>query len=139
MFVQRLHEDAKLPTKGSIDAAGYDLYSLQTDVVPAGGRVLISTGLAIRVPVGTYGRIAPRSGLAVKHGIDVGAGVCDFDYSGEVRVLLFNHGSASYTVEKGDRIAQMVLEKIEHQAVVIEVSELPDTVRGCNGFGSTGL
>ena len=74
-------------------------------------KALISTGLQMQIPLGNYGRIAPRSGLAVKHFIDVGAGVIDADYRGEVKVLLFNFGSDSFTVEKGDRIAQLIIEK----------------------------
>lgn len=75
------------------------------------GKALISTGISVQIPIGNYGRIAPRSGLAVKHFIDVGAGVVDADYRGEVRVLLFNFGEEEFKVSQGDRIAQLIIEK----------------------------
>ena len=86
---------------------------------------------------GTYGRIAPRSGLAWKKHIDVGAGVIDADYRGNVGVVLFNHGAEDLEVKVGDRVAQLILEKIAY-AEVEEVAELPETVRGAGGFGSSG-
>ncbi|TNY19945.1 dUTPase-like protein [Rhodotorula diobovata] len=136
-LVQRLVDSAKLPARGSALAAGYDLAAAEAKVVPAQGKALISTGLAIAVPEGTYGRIAPRSGLASKHMIDTGAGVIDADYRGEVKVLLFNHAKEDFQVNAGDRVAQLILERIvtpEPQ----EVASLADTVRGAGGFGSTG-
>ena len=108
-------------------------------VIPSGEQRAISTKIAIRTPVGTYGRIAPRSGLAAKHMIDVHAGVIDRDYTGEVVVLLVNHSmTAPFAVSKGDRVAQLVLEKIA-SPVVTEVLELDGTARGVGGFGSTGV
>ncbi|GAA6001241.1 bifunctional dITP/dUTP diphosphatase [Rhodotorula paludigena] len=136
-LVQRLSETAKLPTRGSLLAAGYDISSAEAKVVPAQGKALISTGLAIAVPEGTYGRVAPRSGLASKHMIDTGAGVIDADYRGEVKVLLFNHAKEDFQINIGDRIAQLILERIvtpEPQ----EVASLSATDRGAGGFGSTG-
>lgn len=135
--IKMLSNTAKLPVRASPGAAGYDLFSTDHCVVPAHGRVLVSTGLAIRVPEGCYGRIAPRSGLAVKHGIDVGAGVIDQDYRGEVHVLLFNTGDDSYTVSVGDRIAQLILEQIVTPETQL-VGVLDETARGAGGFGSTG-
>ena len=96
------------------------------------------TGLAISFPAGLYARIAPRSGLALKKFIDVGAGVVDHDYRGEVGVVLFNHGDQDFEVNMGDRIAQLILEKIDTPPVE-EVQGLGDTVRGVGGFGSTGV
>lgn len=94
------HPGASLPTRGSALAAGYDLYSSETLTLPArGGRKVVQTGIRIKVPSGTYGRVAPRSGLAVKHGIDVGAGVVDEDYRGLLGVLLFNFGEEDFTSE----------------------------------------
>ncbi|GAA5936088.1 hypothetical protein JCM3775_003576 [Rhodotorula graminis] len=136
-LVQRLVDAAKMPARGSALAAGYDLAAAEAKVVPAQGKALISTGLAIAVPEGTYGRIAPRSGLASKHMIDTGAGVIDADYRGEVKVLLFNHAKEDFQVNAGDRVAQLILERIvtpEPQ----EVASLADTERGAGGFGSTG-
>lgn len=92
LLIKRLVPSAQLPTRGSPLAAGYDLYASSASVVPAGGKALVSTGLSIAVPEGTYGRVAPRSGLASKWSIHTGAGVVDADYRGEVFVLLFNLG-----------------------------------------------
>ena len=89
------------------------------------------------IPEGTYGRVAPRSGLAAKHHLDVGAGVIDADYRGPVGVVMFNLGQTDYPVKKGDRIAQLILEKIL-MAEIEEVDDLDDTERGEGGFGSTG-
>ncbi|KAH3678527.1 hypothetical protein WICMUC_001544 [Wickerhamomyces mucosus] len=132
-------ENATIPTRGSVLAAGYDLYSSEAAVVPAKGQNLVATDISIIVPVGTYGRVAPRSGLAVKHGISTGAGVIDADYRGEVKIVLFNHSDKDFKIEKGDRIAQLVLEKIVNADIIeIEESQLDDTERGAGGFGSTG-
>lgn len=138
LLVKKLASTARLPVRASSEAAGYDLWSAQATVVPARGKQLVSTGLAITVPRGTYGRIAPRSGLAWKHFIDVGAGVCDRDYTGEVGVLLFNHSDQDFHVAVGDRVAQLILEAIA-VADVVEVPDLPETQRGVGGFGSTGI
>ena len=88
--------------------------------------------------VGTYGRIAPRSGLAVKNGISTGAGVVDRDYTGEVKVVLFNHSENDFEVKVGDRVAQLILEKIVEDAEVVVVESLEESARGAGGFGSTG-
>lgn len=138
LSVKRLSENAVLPTRGSEFAAGYDLASAHDAEVPARGRLLVKTDLAIAIPPGTYGRVAPRSGLAVKHGIGVGAGVIDYDYRGNVGVVLFNHSDTNFVIQRGDRIAQLVLEQIA-MTEVQEVDELPETTRGTDGFGSTGM
>ncbi|QRV80272.1 dUTP diphosphatase [Ceratobasidium sp. AG-Ba] len=137
LLIKRVSEKAKLPTRGSALAAGYDLYSAEKKVIPARGKALVDTQISIAVPLGTYGRIAPRSGLASKHMIDTGAGVVDADYRGILFVLLFNHADQDFTVEEGDRIAQLILEKIVTPEVV-EVQDLEETLRGSAGFGSTG-
>lgn len=98
----------------------------------------MKTGLQIRVPIGCYGRVAPRSGLAVKKFVDCGAGVIDADYRGEVGVVLFNFGEEDFNVQIGDRIAQLVLEKIS-MTDVVAIDKLDDTERGTGGFGSTGV
>ena len=128
---------AVVPARGSPGAAGYDLSSLDGGVVPARGRLCVPTGLGIAVPQGTYGRIAPRSGLAAKHSIHVGAGVVDEDYRGEVKVLLFNLSDVDFEIKAGDRVAQLVLERVATPDVEVVVS-LEDTERGEGGFGSTG-
>lgn len=137
MQVKLLSSNAKAPTRGSAHAAGYDMYSSESAVIPAQGRALVKTDISIAVPINTYARVAPRSGLAVKHGISTGAGVIDADYRGEVRVLLFNHSTEDYKVEMGDRIAQLIIEQICTPEVEV-VDELAETVRGAGGFGSTG-
>ena len=135
--VKLLSKNAILPKKGSIYSAGFDIYSSETNTVKSKGKLLVKTGISMSIPNGYYGRIAPRSGLACKKFIDVGAGVVDSDYRGEVRVLLFNFGEEDFEVKEGDRIAQLVIEKIGIMEIV-EVDELEDTVRGEGGFGSTG-
>lgn len=136
--VKKLAFEAHLPTRGSGGAVGYDLYAHCDCVIPPTKRALIATGIAVVVPAGVYGRVAPRSGLAVKHGIQVGAGVIDPDYTGEIKVLLFNHGDDDFVVQKGDRIAQLVLERCE-TPLIEEVGIVEDTQRGSGGFGSTGV
>ncbi len=107
-------------------------------VVPARGKELVKTDLSVAIPKGTYARVAPRSGLAWKKFIDVGAGVVDYDYRGNVGVILFNHGEEDFVVRKGDRVAQLILERIVTPDVV-ECEDLEDTERGAGGFGSTGV
>ncbi|CAI9297893.1 unnamed protein product [Lactuca saligna] len=136
--VKKLSEKAILPARGSSLAAGYDFSSAIDTKVPARGKALVPTDLSIAVPEGTYARIAPRSGLTWKHSIDVGAGVIDADYRGPVGVILFNHSDSDFEVKTGDRIAQLIIEKIITPEVV-EVDDLDSTVRGAGGFGSTGV
>ncbi|EGE00156.1 deoxyuridine 5'-triphosphate nucleotidohydrolase [Trichophyton tonsurans CBS 112818] len=135
--VKKLVPEARAPTRGSAFAAGYDLYAAKETVIPGRGKGLVSTGLAIAVSEGTYGRIAPRSGLASKNFIDTGAGVIDADYRGEVKVLLFNFSGVNFTIKEGDRIAQLILERIYTPEVLV-VEQLEESVRGAGGFGSTG-
>ncbi|CAK9146355.1 unnamed protein product [Ilex paraguariensis] len=136
--VKKLSENAVLPSRASPLSAGYDLSSAIETKVPARGKAMIPTDLSISIPEGTYARIAPRSGLAWKHSIDVGAGVIDADYRGPVGVILFNHSDVDFEVEVGDRIAQMIIERILTPEVA-EVDDLDSTVRGAAGFGSTGV
>lgn len=135
--VKLLSETAQPPTRGSEHAAGLDLYASEGVTILPGNRALVATGIAVEFPPGNYLRIAPRSGLAVKQGIDVLAGVVDADYRGEVRVALINLGNKDVVIHEGDRIAQAILEKIEVPDVVL-VDELSDTTRGAGGYGSTG-
>jgi len=137
LLVKKTNSNGIIPTRGSSNAIGLDLYSNETVVIPAGKQMIVSTGIAIKTPPGTYGRIAPRSGLAVKYGIHVGAGVIDPDYTGEVGVVLFNLGTESFQVKSGDRIAQLILEQAV-MAQVHVVESLTVTSRGSSGFGSTG-
>lgn len=109
----KLSEYASAPSTHSEHSAGYDLASAYDYIVPTKGKCLIKTDLVFEIPSGCYARIAPRSGLAKKHFIDVGAGVVDSDYRDNVCILLFNFGESDFKVKRGDRIAQMILEKIE--------------------------
>lgn len=137
LLVKKLSDSAIVPQRATQNSIGYDLYSNETMKVKAGGRALIRTGIAVKTPDGTYGRIAPRSGLALKHGIDVGAGVIDPDYTGEVGVILFNFGDCDFSISHGDRIAQLILEKAEIVSLQL-VENLDNTNRGDRGFGSSG-
>uniref|UniRef100_A0A915BFB9 Deoxyuridine 5'-triphosphate nucleotidohydrolase n=1 Tax=Parascaris univalens TaxID=6257 RepID=A0A915BFB9_PARUN len=134
----KLSADACAPTYGSEWAAGADLYSACDCIVPAKGKLAVPTDIQVEIPVGYYGRVAPRSGLASKNFIDVGGGVIDADYRGNVKVLLFNFGDEAFEIRKGDRIAQLICERIGH-CEFVETSSLEDTVRGAGGFGSTGV
>ncbi|XP_034940330.1 deoxyuridine 5'-triphosphate nucleotidohydrolase [Chelonus insularis] len=134
----KLSDKAFPPIKGSNLAAGYDLRSAYDYVIPAQGKELVKTDIQIVVPEGTYGRIAPRSGLAWKNFLNVGAGVIDADYRGNVGVVLFNHSNTDFKVSAGDRIAQLICEKIEYPELK-ELSTLDETARGDGGFGSTGV
>lgn len=126
----------KTPTRGSEQAAGLDLYAAQSVEIPAHSRVAVSAGIKIKTPHNTYGRIAPRSSLALK-GISVDAGVIDRDYRGEIQVLLVNTCDFTFKVTSGDRIAQLIIERIATVDVEI-VNSLDATTRGSGGFGSTG-
>ncbi|CAN8099236.1 unnamed protein product [Discula destructiva] len=137
LLIKKLSEKARLPTRGSAFSAGYDIYASKATIIPAHGKGLVDTDISMACPAGTYGRIAPRSGLASKHFIDTGAGVIDADYRGQVKILLFNHSETDFAVSEGDRVAQLVLERI-YTPEVLEVAELEDSVRGAGGFGSTG-
>lgn len=144
-----LAADAVLPQRGSEGAAGYDLYAcINTETanqvidtqpvitILPGSRVLVPTGVKMAIPPGRYGRVAPRSGLANRYGIDVLAGVIDSDYRGYIGVILLNTGSEIYTVRHGDRIAQIIIET--HDTPLMTVMSLDSTSRGNSGFGSTG-
>ena len=133
--VRRLHDLAVMPQRGSDGAAGLDLCSIEEKTIKAGEYELVRTGIAVELPRESYGRIAGRSGLASR-GIDVGAGVVDRDYRGEVRVLVRNHSSADYKIFAGDRIAQLIVEKVVDVSVR-EEQTLSATRRGDGGFGST--
>ena len=131
-----LHDSAKNPTKGHIDDAGWDLYSSETVSIPAGATVLVSTGVAMAIPKSYVGLIWDRSSMGVK-GVHRHAGVIDSGYRGEVKVCLHNTTKEAYHVERGDRIAQLLIQEVPvfRQHVV---DELDTTNRGDGGFGSTG-
>ena len=135
--VKLLNDDATVPSRGSSGAVGYDMACIEDFLLDTQSYVLVSTGIAIQLPTGVYGRVAPRSGLTVKHGVHIGAGVIDPDYMGEIKVAMFNLGLKPVEFKKGDRIAQLILERCEVPDV-IQVDELVTTQRGEGGFGSTG-
>jgi len=136
--VKKLSENATIPTQGTSFAAGYDLYAAEDAVVVCGTRKLIKTNISMEITPGYYGRIAPRSGLAYKNGIDILAGVIDSDYRGDIGVILYNTDkNIDFTVKKGDRIAQIIFEAC-YTATLNNVDNLDNTLRQAGGFGSTG-
>lgn len=136
MMVRLLHPLAKEPKRGSEGAAGYDLYSIEEKTIASKDRGLVDLGISLAIPAGFYGRVASRSGLSVRHGIEVGAGVIDSDYRGPVKVMLHNHGPDDYTIGIGERIAQLIITPVAFPGFIYET---PDkTSRGAGGFGSTG-
>ena len=139
--VKLLHSDAKVPTRANATDAGLDLRAYIDGLdkyIPSGSRLTIGTGISIKIPTGYVGRILPRSGLAAKSGIDVLAGVIDSGYTGEIKVVLLNTDKTNgFNIAKNDRIAQLVIQKIELWNPVV-VEELDETERGENGFGSSG-
>lgn len=148
LFVKKLTETALVPTRayacefdGSTKVhyqdAGCDLYSDEDIQIQPLSRVLVKTGIAVMIPEGCYGRVAPRSGLSYKSELDVGAGVIDRDYRGEVMVCLINAGWKPFNVKHGMKIAQLVCERVAYPEIVC-VENLDITVRGDKGFGSSG-
>src|SRR5262245_23588262 len=135
---RRLDLRAILPTRGSPAAAGLDLYSIEEIHIPPHQRALARTGLAVAIPLGFYGRVAPRSGLAVKNGLDVLAGVIDSDYRGELCCALLNTGDEPIDLPQGSRLCQLIIEQII-TPIPAWSDELDDTTRGEGGFGSTGV
>jgi dUTP pyrophosphatase len=144
--IRRLpHADGlALPAYQTVDAAGMDLVAAVPEsgpiILTPGARALVPTGLKFELPAGTEAQVRPRSGLAAKHGVTVlnSPGTIDADYRGEVSVILINHGATAFTIQRGDRIAQMILAPVT-QARLVETDRLGQTKRGSGGFGSTGL
>jgi dUTP pyrophosphatase len=131
--------DLPLPSYATPGSAGLDLRSTDALTLKPGARALISTGIAIALPLGFEAQVRPRSGLAVKHGVTVlnSPGTIDSDYRGEIKVPLINHGTEDFVIARGDRIAQMVIAAVV-TADLVEVETLDDTARGASGFGSSG-
>ena len=133
----RVDENGSLPEYSTTGAAGADLRASEPVEIAPGARTAVPTGLRLQIPPGHVGLVWPRSGLAVRHGIDTLAGVIDSDYRGEVLVVLVNHGEEPFRVEKGDRIAQLLVQKVE-RAGFWAVAAIDATGRGEGGFGSSG-
>jgi dUTP pyrophosphatase len=138
--VKKLREDSILPQYAHPGDAGLDLFAVESVAIPAGETRLVKTGIALELPVGTEAQVRPRSGLALKHQITVlnTPGTIDEGYRGEVGVILINHGRQTFGVEKGMKIAQMVVKPVL-SVDIVETSDLSDTSRGAGGFGSTGF
>jgi dUTP pyrophosphatase len=138
--VKRLDTDAKLPQKSDSSDAGFDLSSIEILSIPPQGYAKVKTGLAVEIPEGYAGYIQPRSGLAAKQGISIvnSPGLIDSGYRGELQIILINHGKETFFIEKGDRIAQLVILQVP-EFVVQEVDTLNDSLRGEQGFGSSGV
>jgi len=140
--VKKLHPNAKLPTYGSVEAAGADLYACLDEavIIQPGETAWIGTGIALEVPKGCAGLVYARSGMAAKRGLAPAnkVGVIDSDYRGEVKVVLLNHSKQPQTVEPGERIAQFVITPVLTPEYTF-ADDLSDTQRGSGGFGSTGV
>ena len=134
--VVKLTQYAFLPTRDTEMSVGYDLKSAYDYIVSGRGKAIVHTDIAIKLPTGTYGRLAPRSSIAAKNHIDIGAGVIDMDYTGMIKIVVFNHSLEEFEIKRGDRICQLICEKCEYPELV-EVTALSDTRRGIGGFGST--
>lgn len=136
--VKLLSPDATVPTRAHQHDAGWDLYAAEdVQLSPYCRDALVSTGVAVAIPEGYYGRVASRSSLSVKHNVEVGAGVVDAGYRGEVKVKLYHHEPTTLKIAKGDRIAQLVITKIGTFGLQV-VDELPEAERADRGFGSSG-
>lgn len=136
----RLDPSIELPSYAREGDAGLDLRAAHDATLEPGSRGLVGTGLAVAIPPGYAGLVLPRSGLALSQGVTVlnAPGLVDAGYRGELKVLLVNHGDKPVPVRRGDRIAQLVIQRVE-RAELIEVNELPTSERGAGGFGSTGV
>jgi dUTP pyrophosphatase len=137
--IQRVVEDVKVPSYAHPGDAGMDLFAAEEYILKPGERKLVNTGIKIALPVGYEAQLRPKSGLALKHGISIvnTPGTVDAGYRGLVGVIAINHGTEDFKIEKNQKIAQMIINKVE-TADVEEVKELDDTTRGEGGFGSTG-
>jgi dUTP pyrophosphatase len=137
VLIRKLQKSASIPIKAHKTDAGYDLYANNNDVIEAYARKTIPTDIQLYLPKGVYARVAARSSLAINNGIIVGGGVIDRGYTGNVGAILFNVSDTPFKVNKGDRIAQLIFEKIA-SPIMVEVDNFPNTERGVKGFGSSG-
>lgn len=133
---KKLSEKAQIPSQATLWDAGYDLFSTEAYTLKPGERKLFKTNISTAIPHGYYGRVAPRSGLAYKHGIDVLAGVIDAGYRGDIWAILINFGTEDFVINEGDKIAQFIIEKC-HFVTWQEVEDLEESQRWEWGFGSS--
>ena len=136
--IKKLHSEAELPAyaHGASEDAGLDLRAVEHAVLKVGVAQAVPTGIAIELPSGYEAQVRPRSGMALKHSVTVNFGTIDPGYRGEIRVIMFNLGTNDYVIEKGDRIAQLIVSRYE--SIEWEESDLSDSARGHGGFGSSG-
>ncbi|HRX63845.1 MAG TPA: dUTP diphosphatase [Candidatus Absconditabacterales bacterium] len=134
---KKLSKLAQIPKQNTPSDAGYDFFSTEDYVLKPGERKLFKTNISCAIPSGYYGRIAPRSGLAYKYGVDVLAGVIDSEYRGDIGIVLINFGEKDFEIKIGDKIAQFIIEKC-HYVDWVEVDDLDGTIRSDGGFGSSG-
>ena len=130
----KMSVNAITPTRATEGSIGLDFYSPSDYIIPPHSQLLIPTQIQLQIPLGHYGRLASKSGLAILHQLHVGAGVIDPDYTGEIMVLLINTASRVHSIKKGDPIAQLILEKVS-VPILREVQQLPPTTRGAHGCG----
>lgn len=135
--IKKLNAKAKVPSYAHAGDAGFDLFAVDEVIIPAGERALAGTGIAMEIPDGYVGLVWDKSGLSNNHGLKTLGGVVDAGYRGEVKVGIINLGASDYTIVAGHKIAQMLIQKVEHVEIK-EVAELSGTTRGEGGFGSTG-
>jgi len=138
--IQQVDAALPLPAYAREDDAGLDLYAADTLTLAPGARALVPTGIALAIPPGFAGLVLPRSGLALRHGVTIlnTPGLIDAGYRGEIKALLINLGQEPVTLNRGERIAQLVIQRVEH-VTLAPVRELTPTTRGAGGFGSTGV
>ena len=134
----KLSNNAIIPNRSTSGSAGYDLYSAYSYTVKPYSRILVRTDICLMIPDKCYGRISPRSGLSLNYNIDIGGGVIDSDYRGEIGIVFINNGCSDFNIKVGDRIAQIIFERVEYP-IMEEVKCLEDTERGNSGFGSSGM
>jgi len=135
--IKKLKPEAKLPTRGYLGDAGMDFYAIDDVVFPAGGQAQVHTGVSIEIPEGHVGLVWDKSSISFRHGLKVMGGVIDSGYRGEIIMSMRNLSDVSFTIEKGHKIAQMIIQKFE-DCDLVEVEELSDTIRGHGREGSTG-
>lgn len=140
IYFNKIHEDAKIPSYANQGDAGMDLTSIEDVFLSKGERKVIRTGLRVKIPQGSVGLICPRSGLAAKSGITVinSPGILDLSYRGELKIVIINESNTGYQIQKGDRVAQLVITPYINCEVLVTEEFETETERGAGGFGSSG-